>query len=383
MIEHIGKNKAKFIINVGSGRNRKRKTKVITYSGKKDLENKYRQFEAEARRKALSDITIDELIRGYIDNRKVMGAKATTLKGYKVCLERFNGSLRYEKAREVEPYLLEDFVAQNANKWSAKTVRNTMGLLSASYTRAIRLGLLDENPCERITLPKSVQPEIKTFSEEQTVLFMELLKKERLDFKVGYELCLMCGLRRSEVLGLRECDFDSENGTVSIHQTRHIVEGERQIQDTKTARSRRVLALPEVLKEDIKALIALHDSYDFEHSDYLILTGFGEEMHPSTFSEHLKHVEKKHDLPIVSVHGLRHTFATMLNADGVDIARISAELGHSNITTTLNKYTHVFGGTTASSRGIADGMNRKFDNSATFLPPSGKEKPLNLENSAV
>ena len=57
----------------------------------------------------------------------------------------------------------------------------------------------------------------------------------------------------------------------------------------------------------------------------------------------------------------RHTFASLLNSEGVDIARISAELGHSNITTTLNVYTHVFGGASASSRGIADVISSKIN----------------------
>ena len=50
----------------------------------------------------------------------------------------------------------------------------------------------------------------------------------------------------------------------------------------------------------------------------------------------------------------------MLNSAGIDIARIRAELGHSNISTTFNKYMHVFGGATASSRGIADSLDEKF-----------------------
>jgi len=85
-------------------------------------------------------------------------------------------------------------------------------------------------------------------------------------------------------------------------------------------------------------------------------------------------IEQQHGIQHVSVHGLRHTFATMLNSSGIDIARISAELGHSNISTTLNKYTHVFGGATASSRGIADEMEIKFSKTAPNLPLEAKEK---------
>ena len=108
--------------------------------------------------------------------------------------------------------------------------------------------------------------------------------------------------------------------------------------------------------EDIDELIKTHHSYEFDCSDFLILTEFGEPMNPTTFTMHLK---RNYDLNI-TVHGLRHTFATMLNAQGFDIARISAELGHSNIHTTFSKYMHVFGGASESSKGIADAINKKF-----------------------
>lgn len=374
MIQIIDKNKAKFIINFGSGKNRLRRTKTVTYKGKRELEKMYKAFEAECKRDKQSDETVEEMVDAYIDSRKLLGAKATTIKGYELCRDRLSKALRKRNASEVTPYLIDRFVSQSADKYAPKTIRNTISVLSASYDRAIKLGSLTENPCNRITMPKQSQPEIKTLSEVDIAKLLKALDTERLDFKVGYELCLFCGMRRSEVLGLREEDVNLPFKTVTIHKTRHIVDGKVQVQDTKTAKSRRSLALPEFICDDIKALIELHRSYEWEHSDYLILTGFGEEMHPATFTNHLTLIEEKNGISHVSVHGLRHTFATMLNSRGFDIARISAELGHANVSTTFNKYTHVFGGTTASSRGIADTLNAEFSKSATFLPPEEKEK---------
>ena len=124
---------------------------------------------------------------------------------------------------------------------------------------------------------------------------------------------------------------------------------------------------------EIKALIDKHHAIRYEHTDWLIQDGFGQPMNPGVLTNHILSFEKKNGLPHISVHGLRHTFASMLNSEGIDIARISAELGHSNITTTLNVYTHVFGGASASSRGIADALNKKLD-SATSMPLSDNIK---------
>ena len=374
MIEILEKNKAKLTINEGSGKNRKRRSKTVIFTGKKDLKRQYEEFEHECSGDSLTEETVEQIVDAYIESRERLGAMATTIKGYKLCKKRLSSSLKAQTASEVSSYRIDKYIAEIADKFAPKTIKNTISLLSAAYDRAIKLGLLTENPCDKVTLPKLTQPEIKTLPEEGVFRLMESLDAERLDFKVGYELALFCGLRRSEVLGLKESDINLPFRTVTICKTRHVVDGVTRIQGTKTDKSHRTLALPAFLCEDIRKLIDLHHSYEWEHSDYLILTPFGERMHPSTFSDHLSLIEERAGIEHVSLHGLRHTFATMLNSSGVDIARISAELGHSNISTTLNKYTHVFGGTTASSRGIADSMDEKFSKSASNLPLSENEK---------
>ena len=361
-IKILGKNKAQLIVSTGSTSRgtKKRYTKTVVFRYKRDLPKMLVDFEQEVKGGRLTGETVEQIIDAYIESRKRLGIKATTIKGYELCRDRLSASLKRKTASEVTAYSIDKYIAENVDKYSSKTMRNTISVLSASYDRAMQLGLLRENPCAKVTLPKNSQPEIQTLSEDDVIKLMKALEEDRLDFKVGYELCLFCGMRRSEVLGLRESDINLPFRTVTISKTRHIVDGKTQIQDTKTAKSHRALALPEFLCEDIRRLIDLHRSYEWQHSDYLIQTAYGEEMHPATFTNHLSLIEEKNGITHVSVHGLRHTFATMLNSEGVDIARISAELGHSSITTTFNKYMHVFGGATASSRGIADSLDAKF-----------------------
>lgn len=357
MIEELGKNKYRFRVSVGSGAKRKVYTRTIEHSGgKKALQEKYQEFERECRKAPLSDGTLEDIIKSYIESKRVQGLAPTTIRGYEICLERISSDLRCEKAQKVSPIQIEDYISLRADKYAPKTICNDIKLISAAYERAIKLGLLNNNPCSRVTLPKQTQKEIQTLSEKEIVTLLEKLEEERLDLKVGYLLCLFCGLRRSEVLGLKESDIDFDRKCINIHQTRHSVNGKASVQDTKTVKSRRTLAVPDFLLEDIKELIEKHHDYPYECSDYLICTAWGEPIHPDTFSVTLK----RSIMPNITVHGLRHTFATMLNAQGFDIARISAELGHSNIHTTLVRYTHVFGGASASSKGIADEINRKY-----------------------
>ena len=77
-------------------------------------------------------------------------------------------------------------------------------------------------------------------------------------------------------------------------------------------------------------------------------------MKPQYLGKHLANINKEYGLPQVTVHGLRHTHATMLNASGVDMVRISKQLGHSEPSITANIYTHLFGKANESTRAIAD-----------------------------
>jgi len=356
-IKILGKNKAQLIVSVGSTSrgNRRRYTKTVTYKKKKELEKMYQHFEDEVRRNPLVDVTVDGLLEAYISNAELRGLSANTIHGYKSAQKRLNSAFEGILARSLTTYQIEDFVAQMTKKYAPKTVHNTVALLDAAYQRAVRSGQLADNPCAGITLPKQKKREIQTLSPEQLQQFIVALDKQRRDISVGYKLCLMCGLRRGEVLGLKEEDVSIPFRQISINKTRYIVEGEQHIQPTKTARSHRRLALPAGLAEEINLLIQEHHAQEWYHSDFLIQDAFGDPLSPSVFSSLIREIA-----PDITVHGLRHTFATLLNAQDVDLAQISAELGHSNLTTTLNIYTHVFGDVTSSSRGIADTVEDIF-----------------------
>lgn len=356
-IKILGKNKAQLIVSVGSTSrgNRRRYTKTVTFKKKKELEKMYQHFEDEVRRNPLVDVTVDGLLEAYINNAELRGLSANTIHGYKSAQKRLNSAFEGILARSLTTYQIEDFVAQITRKYAPKTVHNTVALLDAAYQRAVRSGQLADNPCVGITLPKQKKREIQTLSPEQLQQFILALDKQRRDISVGYKLCLMCGLRRGEVLGLKEEDVSIPFRQISINKTRYIVEGEQHIQPTKTARSHRRLALPAGLAEEIALLIEEHHAQEWYHSDFLIQDAFGDPLSPSVFSSLIREIA-----PDITVHGLRHTFATLLNAQDVDLAQISAELGHSNLTTTLNIYTHVFGDVTSSSRGIADTVEDIF-----------------------
>ncbi len=359
MIKHLGNHKYRFVVSVGGRENRKRFIKTVTHKGgKKELKRLYEEFEAECREKPASDVTVQALLDGYVAHCKTLGRKQTTIHGYKIAAERFSERLKSISAKDCTTRHLEKEIALMTNKsLSAKSIKNTINLLSAAYRHAIKIGQLKENPCEKLTLPKGQPREIRILHKDEIADFVFAIQDEPLDDKVAYELALFMGLRRSEILGLKEADVDIVRSIVDVHNTRHRVDGEDIEQDTKTKRSTRVLAMPDIVLIDIAKLIQMHREFKYEKTDFLIQDGFGNAITPPALANRLARMERKKNLPNVSLHGLRHTYASMLHSAGVDFAAMSANLGHSNVSTTANIYTHIFKSPTQASRGIANTIN--------------------------
>lgn len=378
MIKELGNHRYRFYVSIGGREDRKRYTKTITHKGgKRELQRLYDEFEAECMAKSgTTDITVRQLVDTYIEHCKTLGRKQTTTHGYEIAVERISSPVQRILARDLTTYRLEKEIAlMSENGLGAKSIKNTISLLSAAYRHAIRIGQLKENPCEKLVLPKVTPKDIRILRLDEIQPFLNAIAEVDLNEKIAYELALFMGLRRSEILGLKESDVDIVSGMIDIHSTRHRVDGEDVTADTKTKRSTRTLAMPDILLLDIARLLQIHRDFPYEKSDYLIQDGFGNPLSPQALSSRLVRLEEKKGLPIVTIHGLRHTYASLLHSRGVDMAQISAELGHSNLSTTQNIYTHIIKSPSQSSRGIASTINGFIENGDKSVANEEIEKP--------
>ena len=368
-IRYLSRKKAKLIVSTGSESRGTRKfyTRTVEITGKKDAERQYKAFEAECGAAAMQNETVGGLVQAYIDMQRIKGLKETTLHGYESYQKRLNLAFKGVKAKDLTPYQIERFIASAVKgephkgypkKASPKTIKGYVSLLSSAYKMATRNKLLTYNPCDAVIIPKQKQPEKIILTKEQIPLFVDALGDTTQDLKVVYELALFCGLRRSEIMGLMNDDVNVLWKTIRITRTRHRINCEDVIQDTKTERSRAIISVPEFVMDDIAELMRQHEEDPYINNPFLIQYA-AEPMRPDYAKRQIKEFTKAHGLPDVTLHGLRHTYASMLNASGeFDIAEISAALRHSNIGTTMNIYVHMFDEASHSSRRIADFMQK-------------------------
>ena len=233
---------------------------------------------------------------------------------------------------------------------SGKTILEHHRLLRAMLHKAVYWQLIVANPAERVQPPKARKPKRRSYDDEQTKILLENLEQlsiEDTKYKVAIILTVFTGVRLGELMGLEWQDVDFKNGIISINRSsQYLADMGVFTKVPKTESSIREIAIPEFiisLLEEYKLWYEEQKSIYGElwtNSDRLFVQADGKPMHPSTISKWFVKYVGQIGLPVINFHGLRHTNASLLVAQNVDIAVISARLGHAQISTTLDFYVH-------------------------------------------
>jgi integrase len=153
-------------------------------------------------------------------------------------------------------------------------------------------------------------------------------------------LAIVGALGPAELFGIRWKDVDLQNGRVAITANLTEVGGRLVLKETKTKQRRRNVALPSVL---LKALQARHKALKPKPTDFVFTAPEGGPIRRSGFRSRVwLPLVKKAKVPTITLYGLRHSSASLMAAMGVPLLVASRALGHSNIRTTADTYTHLF-----------------------------------------
>lgn len=256
--------------------------------------------------------------------------------------------------------MLQERKDKGAGGYSPTTIKRVHALISSIMNTAVKWNIVLENPCERVSPPKQVRNtnDIKFFTLEQCGAFLEAVDRDLaagrilLQHKVFFHMALFCGLRRGELIALEWSDFDFNQNTVSVTKSTGLVEGKPITKAPKNKTSIRVVSVPaqvialvrEYRKEQYKLRLSL-GSY-WKGSNYVFIQLDGKQMYPSTpygvFKDviHRYNEEAAVPLPDIPLHGLRHTSATLLISQNIDVRTVSGRLGHAQTSTTMNIYSH-------------------------------------------
>ncbi len=237
---------------------------------------------------------------------------------------------------------------------SSTTVAAIHNFLHTALDGAVRREMLSRNVCDLVSPPRKVHEEMKPLSPEQIHSLLNVAKGH--PNEALFILALATGMRRGELLGLKWQDIDFEKGVLRVRRTlsrvpTKMVEelGASYIEaETKTKRSRRSIVLADFAIEALKQhrerqLVAKQRAGDsWQEHDYVFCSSVGRYLSPGHNAlVQLKKLLEKAGLPDIRFHDLRHSSATMLLMMGVHPKIVQEILGHSDISMTLNIYSHV------------------------------------------
>ena len=237
---------------------------------------------------------------------------------------------------------------------SPKTVHNIHVMLNKALSDAARKGTVVRNVvalADAPSLQARKRAEIKAWDVDQLVVFLDAIAPHRLS--AAFFLAAHTGMRRGEVLGLRWRDLDLDANRVAVRQALVSVAYEVSISDVKTGTSRRTIDIDsdvvQVLRDWFKTRTEERDGTEPAADDLMFTKDDGSWLHPDTFSQLFDRTVAKAKVPVISLHDLRHTHATLLLKAGVHVKVVSERLGHANVAFTMNVYQHVLPGMQAAA----------------------------------
>jgi integrase len=234
---------------------------------------------------------------------------------------------------------------------SDTTILHHHRLISSILTCAVQWQVIFSNPAERVKPPKVEKKEAEHYDEDQTEKMLVLLENEPIKYRTMIVLTVFAGLRRGELCGLEWPDVSFDNSLLRVRQASQYIPGQGTFaKDTKNDSSYRIISLPSVAIKMLKEYKVWQNEHRLECGDQwirewdehprLFTQVNGKPIFPDTITSWFLKFRKKYDLPELPVHGLRHTNATLLIRQGVDIQTVSRRLGHARTSTTTDIYAH-------------------------------------------
>ena len=305
--------------------------------------------------------TFDDYIGHFIDLREASGELTPmSLDATKKRLMSIAHLIGHLRMQEITPAVLNTAYLDlrkgksiSGKKLSGTTVNSIHKSVSVMFGQALKEGIVAENPCRKVDVPKKDTEERQPLTSEQV---HELLSKldPTAPMELAVILCATLGLRRGEAVGLSWGDVDFVNNTVSI---RHSFDRLRNLKTPKTTAGARNLPMSEFTAEALRrrhvTQLALYGGSFNEFvtqtpegpvmkPDTAVITGdYEKRVNPDSFSRWWRENRSRLGVPETTLHELRHSFLSLAAQKGVHPSVMQKLAGHNNPKITLDIYTHV------------------------------------------
>ena len=333
-------------------------------AGKRDdisLREKIKQIQKDLNSNITPDggnFTVLEVVEKYISQKT--GVRHNTRSNYNfvvnVIKKEAFGQKRIDKIKvsDAKEWLIKMQQIDGRGYSSIHTIR---GVVRPAFQMAVDDDLLVKNPFEfqlnTVVVNDSVTREAITRQQERD--FLEFVKNDKHFCKYydGIYILFKTGLRISEFVGLTKKNLDFENSRIIVdHQLQRTRDMKYIIEDTKTESGERMVPMTPEVKEAFQRILANRKNPKVEpmvdgYSGFLFLDKNGRPMVALHWEKYFQHIREKYNkiyrvqMPKVTPHVCRHTFCSNMAKSGMNPKTLQYIMGHSDISVTLNTYTHL------------------------------------------
>lgn len=266
--------------------------------------------------------------------------RASTLASYTSLVRLYLLPFWADKALEsITPEDVQTAIDRALDAGHGRTAEMLFDVLRACFRRAVRVRHLEHSPVDGVDSPVFTRKTVSALSDGILSQFCAEAVKQPL--WPAYALMLYAGLRRGEVIALRWCDIDLPGGVLHVRQNAVSIDGRLQLGAPKSAAGLRDVPLLDPLPEILRArrVAALRAGCAGAECPVIVSSASGGMVTPSGLQSGLRRMQRAVPaLEGVTLHALRHTYATRLQEQGLNIKSLQYVLGHSSSRLTLDTY---------------------------------------------
>lgn len=283
-------------------------------------------------------------------NKKRNDLAANTLTSYKRNLNlHILPKFGMKKISSIKPMEFIEFYdyLKKEKDLSSKSINTIHSVINIMFNDAVKWDLIGYNPLRKVDPPKIKSKKDNYYNVEEINELFQKLDEKSVDtkYRVVVYIAALCGLRAGEILGLEWKDINFDECILTIKRTSIYVDKKVITKEPKNESSIRKVYFGEVLREELLDHKAYQKNLSntipgWIDSDRLLTKNNGEPMFPLTPTKWLNKFIKRNNLKKVTLHGLRHTSATLMISNGTDVRTVAERLGHSDANTTMRVYSH-------------------------------------------